>query len=115
MSSVPELRTLAKSLKIKGASTARKQDLIKLIEAHQKDAAVPEVEVKVDKVDMVDMVDANVVPDVKVKVDVLKTKSRQPSSWNQFLSEYRSAHNCSLKEAMTKKDEYLSYKEKKGN
>ena len=112
--SVPELRTLAKSLKIKGASTARKQDLIKLIESHQKAAAVPEVD-KVDKVDMVDMVDANVVPDVKVKVDVLKTKSRQPSSWNQFLSEYRSAHNCSLKEAMTKKDEYLSYKEKKGN
>jgi hypothetical protein len=108
--SVPELRTLAKSLKIKGASTARKQDLITLIEAHQKAAAVPEV-----KVDMVDMVDANVVPEVKVKVDVSKTKSRQPSSWNQFLSEYRSAHNCSLKEAMTKKDEYLSYKEKKGN
>jgi hypothetical protein len=106
--SVPELRTLAKSLKIKGASTARKQDLITLIEAHQKAAAVPEV-----KVDMVDMVESNVVPEVKV--DVLKTKSRQPSSWNQFLSEYRSAHNCSLKEAMTKKDEYLSYKEKKGN
>ena len=108
MSSVPELRTLAKSLKIKGASTARKQDLITLIEAHQKAAAVPEVKVKVD---MVDMVESNVVPDVKV--DVSKTKSRQPSSWNQFLSEYRSAHNCSLKEAMTKKDEYLSYKEKK--
>jgi hypothetical protein len=106
--SVPELRTLAKSLKIKGASTARKQDLITLIEAHQKAAAVPEV-----KVDMVDMVESNVVPEVKV--DVSKTKSRQPSSWNQFLSEYRSAHNCSLKEAMTKKDEYLSYKEKKGN
>lgn len=109
--SVPELRTLAKSLKIKGASTARKQDLITLIEAHQKAAAVPEV--KVEKTEpMVGMVDM-----VESKVDMIETKSksRQPSPWNQFLSEYRSVHNCSLKEAMQKKDEYLSWKEKKGN
>ena len=107
--SVPELRTLAKSLKIKGASTARKQDLITLIEAHQKAAAVEKVEKTEPMVDMVDMVES--------KVDMIETKSksRQPSPWNQFLSEYRSVHNCSLKEAMQQKDEYLSWKEKKGN
>ena len=107
--SVPELRTLAKSLKIKGASTARKQDLITLIEAHQKAAAVEKVEKTepmVEEVKEIDMVES--------KVDMQK-KSRQPSPWNQFLSEYRSVHNCSLKEAMQQKDEYLSWKEKKGN
>jgi hypothetical protein len=106
--SVPELRTLAKSLKIKGAATARKQDLITLIEAHQK-AAVPEV-----KVEMVEMVKEENKPETKVEVKP-GPKSRQPSLWNQFLSEYRANNGVSLKEAMQKKDEYLAWKEKKAN
>lgn len=121
MSTLGELRTLAKQLGIKGVSTARKEQLVKMIETHHsiskiqsekapkepKEPArgVPEIKVTSPKEsEMIDMVSSE--PEAK------KESSRKSSKWNEFLKSYRAEHNCSLREAMSAKDKYIEWKTK---
>lgn len=123
MSNVAELRALAKGLNIKGYSTAKKADLISLLEAHaQKTLPAESVQAEPAQAEPA-KAEAKVVAkpvaaeEVQVKssqpiTEDLK-KARNPSSWSAFLKEYKKEHNCTLKEAMSKKEEYAQYKAKK--
>lgn len=106
MSSVAELRVLAKTLGIKGYSVSKKQDLIKMIETHQQKKSVT-TDAKPVVIDMVEPKQAEEVPK---PTEVVKL-SRKQSEWNSHLAEYRKEHGCSLREAMAKARE--SYTEKK--
>ena len=103
MSNVAELKVLAKTLGIKGYSVSKKQDLIKMIEAHQQKKSVVPV--------VIDMVETKQAEEVVKPTEVIK-HSRKQSDWNSHLAEYRKEHGCSLREAMAKGRE--SYVEKKG-
>jgi hypothetical protein len=127
MSNVAELRALAKGLNIKGYSTAKKADLITLLEAHAQKTMPTDSTPKSEptKVDVAPVqAKAPSKPKEEVAVQVAEVKSSQPmsedlkkarsqSSWSTFLKEYKREHNCTLKEAMSKKEEYAQYKAKK--
>lgn len=110
MSTLKDLRVLAKSLGIRGHTTAKKAELIEKIEAHQgagsqkpQDTAAPPAHF--EKVEA-----PKAEADSKEKSK--ETKEKKPHAWNTFVAEYRKEHGCSLKEAMTKKAEYAEYKAK---
>ena len=105
MSTVSELRILAKTLNIRGYSTAKKGDLISLIEKHQAgqkpvalDAPAPAEEVKVNE----------------VKAEEVKVKAKRNNDWNAYLAEYRKTNGGTLRQAMSvAKEEYAKQKEAK--
>lgn len=112
MSTLVELRALAKQLGIKGISTARKDQLVKMIETHHNICKIqvenPVPVIKIVKDDMTDVADVADMAD-----DKMETKSkRKQSKWNEFLKAYRAEHGCTLREAMLAKDKYLEWKDK---
>ena len=118
MSNVAQLRSLAKDLNIKGYSTAKKADLIALLEGHsQKTMPVAEAPVKEElkavKAPKAPRVVKAVAEAKETSVSAEAKKARNPSSWSEFLKSYKREHSCSLKEAMSKKAEYAEYKAKK--
>jgi ribonuclease E len=135
MSNVAQLRALAKELNIKGYSTAKKADLINLLEVHGgKTMPADESHKAHEPVKAADPVKTEA--PVKAETPVAKPKrvkaaaptakpatpstplsaesrkARGASAWSEFLKAYKAEHSCSLKEAMTKKDEYAAYKAK---
>jgi len=110
MSSVSELRMLAKTLGVKGYSVAKKADLITLIEKHQggvKPLATDD-EVKAAKVPEVQASKAE-----KAKEEV-KEKTKRANDWNNYLADYRKEHNVTLRQAMAgAKESYTKHKEAK--
>jgi hypothetical protein len=113
MSTVSELRILAKTLNVRGYTTAKKADLITLIEKHQgkpsplateaEVAKAPEVKVKVKA------------EDVKVKAEDVKVeKPKRTNDWNSYLADYRKEHGGTLRAAMAgAKESYAKHKESK--
>lgn len=122
MSSVVELRSLAKTLGIRGYSVAKKADLITLIEAHQtkKDpvlvqpatATAPAVfEEPKAAVPVKEPKSANVKePKVKEPKESKDEAPKRGNEWNNFLAEYRKENNVSLKQAMSSAREAYSLK-----
>ena len=102
MSTVSELRILAKTLGVRGYSTAKKGDLITLIEQHQGKSAPLATEAEVVKA-----------PEVKAeepKVD----KPKRSNEWNDYLAGYRKEHGGTLRQAMAgAKESYAKHKESK--
>jgi hypothetical protein len=142
MSNVVQLRALAKELNIKGYSTAKKAELITLLEVHGGKTMPAEESAKADEPVKADeshkaAEPVKAVEPVKAEVQAAKPKrvkaaaptskpaspstplsaegrkARGASAWSEFLKAYKLEHNCSLKEAMSKKDEYATYKAKK--
>lgn len=137
MSSVSELRQVAKVLGIRGYSVAKKADLITLIEKKQNPAVKAEVkaEVKADAPAVIDMVkvEAEVKAEAPVKAKAQSKKqvakaavaesvavvavepkevSKRMNEWNSFLADYRKEHNVSLRQAMAQaKEAYGKHKE----
>ena len=135
MSSVSELRQVAKVLGIRGYSVAKKADLISLIEKKQNPAVKAEVkaEVKADAPAVIDMVKAEVKAEAPVKAKAQSKKqvakaavaesvavvavepkevSKRMNEWNSFLADYRKEHNVSLRQAMAEaKEAYGKHKE----
>ncbi len=122
MSSVVELRTLAKTLGIRGYSVAKKADLITLIEAHQakKDPVAPvapavveqpkEPKVKEPKEPKVKEPKEPKVKEPKEPKEETSETPKRGNEWNNFLAEYRRENNVSLKQAMSSAREAYSLK-----
>lgn len=116
MSTAKELRNLAKELGLRGYTTAKKADLIEMIEQHHRLQASKEA-APAEQVpghfeppkETVKQVEAAASGETLTPKGY---KSRGPNSWSKFLADYSKEHGCSLKVAMTKKDEYASYKAK---
>lgn len=104
MSTVSELRILAKTLGVKGYSVAKKGDLITLIEKHQGKPAPLATEAEVAKV-----------PEVQAsKEEVKLEKPKRSNDWNAYLADYRKEHGGTLRSAMASaKDSYAKHKESK--
>jgi hypothetical protein len=109
MSTVSELRILAKTLGVKGYSVAKKGDLITLIEKHQGKPSPLATEAEAAKV-----------PEVKaskveqVKVEQVKEKPKRSNDWNAYLADYRKEHGGTLRSAMASaKESYAKHKESK--
>ena len=108
MSTVSELRILAKTLGVRGYSTAKKGDLITLIEKHQgkpsplaTEAEAKAPEVKVEKVKE------------EVKAEV-QEKPKRANDWNAYLADYRKENGGTLRAAMAgAKESYAKHKESK--
>jgi hypothetical protein len=92
--SVSELKTIAKSLGIKGSYSMKKAELITAIEGLK--ARPPPLEMS-GSIEMEKPKDEQ--KDVKPK-DV--KSARKPNSWNDHIRAYRAEHSCSLREAMSK-------------
>jgi hypothetical protein len=134
MSTLVELRILAKQLGIKGASKANKETLTRMLENHGKPepiAVIGNVEevhatiteakpkkenrVVIAKEDKPAPVEAPAAPAASVEaLSETGKQARKPSTWNDFLQSYKKEHNVSLKEAMLQKDAYAAYKAKRG-
>jgi outer membrane biosynthesis protein TonB len=124
MSSVVELRTLAKTLGIRGYSVAKKADLITLIEAHQakKDPVAPvapavveqpkvkELKVKEPKVKEPKEPKVKEPKEPKEPKEETSDTPKRGNEWNNFLAEYRRENNVSLKQAMSSAREAYSLK-----
>jgi hypothetical protein len=121
MTTLKDLKALAKELGIKGTSSAKKEALAQMIESHhmistiqaQALARMREKEQKKTKAEAeVQVTDAptDIMMDESVKEP--KPKDRKSSSWNTFLKSYRQENGCSLKEAMKAKDAYVEWKAK---
>ena len=103
MSTVSELRILAKTLNVRGYSTAKKGELIALIEKHQ----AGQKPVALDA-------PAPTEPAKEVKVEEVKVKAKRNNDWNAYLAEYRKTNGGTLRQAMSvAKEEYAKHKEAK--
>jgi hypothetical protein len=113
MSSVAELRQLAKTIGVRGYSVAKKADLIALIE--KKQAGDQPSEVAVVKVEKPAKAPVKEVKEIKeIKVEQEKPKSTRSNDWNNFLADYRKEHNVTLRQAMADaKAAYAAHKESK--
>lgn len=106
MATVKDLKICAKGLGLKGYSTLTKSELEEMIGK----AGVP-AQAPVAKKDEAPMAkepakEPTVVPEIKEK------RVRAKSTWNAFLSDYRTTNKCSLKDAMAAKDAYAEFKTK---
>jgi hypothetical protein len=113
MSTVSELRILAKTLGVKGYSVAKKGDLITLIEKHQEAQALPpgKPSTQAPKVPEVIKVQAEA-PKEEVKDQASKPK--RSNDWNNYLADYRKEHGGTLRAAMAgAKESYAKHKESK--
>jgi len=109
MPSAKELREIAKDLKIRGYSKFNKSQLTEAIEAHARAEKGAEVEVENPKLRLKEPEEAS---SVVRGADVRKGRT-STSPWVEFCREYSTSNGCTYKEAMSKKDEYLSWKQKK--
>lgn len=102
--SVSELKTIAKSLGIKGSYSMKKSALITAIEGLKNGSLAAPVKAR-----------PAVLPDIEMekKDEPLNVKSaRKPNSWNDHIRAYRAEHSCSLREAMSKARETYGKSEK---
>lgn len=104
MPSAKELREIAKDLKIRGYSKFNKAQLTEAIEAHAR--AEKGVEVENPKLRLKEPEEAN---SVVRGAEIRKGKS-STSPWVEFCKEYSTKNGCTYKEAMSKKDEYQTWK-----
>ena len=109
MATVKDLRICAKGLKLKGFSTMNKSELEELINKTGVSVKSETMEAKTES--------SAKPPALKeqepavVAMDKIR-KERTKSTWNNFLTDYRVANNCSLKNAMAAKEAYTEYKSK---
>jgi flagellar hook assembly protein FlgD len=124
MSTVSELRILAKTLNVRGYSTAKKADLITLIEKHQSGSVKADI-----KIEDIPEVKVETVKKSKAKTKEVATapapvqdaapapvveKSKRSNDWNNYLAEYRKEHGGTLRDAMAgAKESYATHKESK--
>lgn len=129
--SLVELRLLAKELNLKGASKLNKAQLTEALEKHGKQAPIavinegqtvhaiiepvqekPAPKEKAKKVAKDKVVEEPVQEGQKPSEPMSESlkKARAPSAWNEFLRAYKTEHGCTLKEAMSKKQEYETFK-----
>ena len=102
MSTVSELRILAKTLNVRGYSTAKKADLIALIEKHQTGSKPVALDAP-----------APAEP-AKEEVKEVKEKAKRNNDWNTYLADYRKTNGGTLRQAMASaKEEYAKHKEAK--
>ncbi len=111
MPSAKELREIAKDLKIRGYSKFNKTQLTEAIESRA----------RADKGTGTEDLDEN--PKLRLKEPeeassvVRGTEARKgrssTSPWVEFCREYSKEHGCTYKEAMSKRDEYMTWKGKK--
>ena len=101
-----DLRNLAKELGIRGYSTAKKARLVEMLEEHSRKSAPQEVAEPKESAPA-----PAPEPTPEPKEEAPKA-AKKLSLWNQFLRDYRKEHGCTLKECMSKKDEYAAYKAK---
>lgn len=101
MTTVTELRKLAREAGLVGYSCANKARLIAMLEEHSR-ATEGKVVVSKDE-------EGNEVEKVEV-APVKKTRNIKPSPWRDFLKQYCAENKCSYKQAMSKKEEYAVYK-----
>jgi hypothetical protein len=119
MSTVSELRILAKTLNVRGYTTAKKADLITLIEKHQgkPGALATEAEVAKAKAPEAEVKVKVKAEDVKAKAEDVKVKAEKPkrtNDWNSYLADYRKEHGGTLRAAMAgAKESYAKHKESK--
>ena len=99
MSSVKDLRIMAKGQGLKGYSSMTKHQLEEFITLASTAMGAP-----IAKEEVKEQVAAAATPAATEKA------KRAKSQWNEFLSEHRVKNNVSLKEAMKAKDEYASWK-----
>ena len=107
MPSAKELREIAKDLKIRGYSKFNKSQLTEAIEAHAR--AEKGVEVENPKLRLKEPEEAS---SVVRGADIRKGRT-STSPWVEFCREYSTKNGCTYKEAMSKKEEYLTWKGKK--
>jgi hypothetical protein len=93
-----ELKELCKQLGLRGYSTANKAKLISLLEEQSARAAEIEKELVANT-------------EKASPISKKPVNHRKSSKWNQFLSEYSKENGCTLKTAMSKKEEYKAWKE----
>lgn len=137
MSTIAQLRQLAKDSGLKGYSKANKAGLIEMLEAHGNKGETATAEQRVyDNKDAVHAVieivkekseaspkKGRASPKRSEKTESVKKapeavseqgkKLRTVSAWNEFLAYYKGEHGCTLKEAMMQKDEYAAWKAKR--
>jgi len=105
MSTIVELKAIAKSMGVKGFSVMKKAELIKSIEQQKTPASI----------DMVAAAPAEskVAPEAPAQ-EKKEKKERKANPWNAYLAEYRTKNNMSLKQAMAgAKEEYAKSKGEK--
>ncbi len=109
MPSAKELREIAKDLKIRGYSKFNKSQLTEAIEARARAEKGDEVEVENHKLRLKEPEEAS---SVVRGADVRKGRT-STSPWVEFCREFSTINGCTYKRAISKKDEYLSWKKKK--
>jgi hypothetical protein len=109
MPSAKELREIAKDLKIRGYSKFNKTQLTEAIENRARSEKDDDSDEGNPKLRLKEPSEASSVvrgPDVR--------KGRTSTSpWVEFCRQYSKDNGCTYKEAMSKRDEYLTWKEKK--
>lgn len=126
MSTCAELRALAKQAGLANFSKAKKAELIEMLTnasiatgtykqamepVAKQESLTEEAKESTDRVFEKNKTETVPAP-VAVKPPKKVRQQSKPSMWNTFLKEYRNEHGCSLKEAMSKKEEYAAYKAK---
>lgn len=111
MPSAKELREIAKDLKIRGYSKFNKSQLTEAIEAHARAEKGEQrgEDVQDAKLQLKEPKEASSV----VRGSDIRKGRPSTSPWVEFCREYSTKNGCTYKEAMSKKDEYLTWKEKK--
>jgi hypothetical protein len=110
MATVKDLRICAKGLGLKGFSTMNKGELEELINKTGVAVKTETMEVKVNATPAPAKTTKEQEP-AAAAMDKIR-KERTKSTWNNFLTDYRVANNCSLKNAMAAKEAYTEYKSK---
>ena len=113
MATVKDLRICAKGLGLKGFSTMNKGELEELINKTGVAVKTETMEVKVNATPAPAKTTKEKEP-AAAAMDKIR-KERTKSTWNNFLTDYRVANNCSLKNAMSAKEAYTEYKSKAGD
>lgn len=109
MPSAKELREIAKDLKIRGYSKFNKTQLTEAIESHARSEKGTE---DVDENPKLRLKEPEEASSVVRGTEARKGKS-STSPWVEFCRGYSKEHGCTYKEAMSKRDEYMTWKEKK--
>jgi len=106
MPSAKELREIAKDLKIRGYSKFNKTQLTEAIENRARSEKDDDSDEGNPKLRLKEPSSVVRGPDVR--------KGRTSTSpWVEFCRQYSKDNGCTYKEAMSKRDEYLTWKEKK--
>jgi len=106
MPSAKELRDICKELNIRGYSKMKKSDLTAAIEGHVKDR-------NTDENAKLTLKEPEEAQTVVRGSEVRKRGKPSTSPWVQFCREYSKENGISYKDAMSKKEEYGTWKSKR--